>query len=275
MPLKLVRILTKDKNEDKIKTKGKYMKTTDYSKVAGNYDKNKVRHDIPKDETIGNLYKISDIDFTVLDLSCGTGNYLKRQIMEYPFPEYKIKWIGIDKSEDMIKMAKNKDLNADLMVSGADAIPLKDNSVNYIKNRFAFHHYLEKEKAVREMNRILKQNGVLSILNLNHEYMRHSWVYKYFPGAIELDNERFPEITELYKLLENNGFDISVNIWVEVKKFKYKNIIEETRNKDMSQLQIITEDEYQEGLNRMEEESKIAKEIIGDIAFTEIYGEKK
>lgn len=251
------------------------MKITDYSKVAENYDKNKLRHYIPKDETIGNLYKISNIDFTVLDLSCGTGNYLKRQITEYPFSEYKIKWIGMDKSKDMIKMAENKGLDADLIIGDVVDIPLKDNSVNYIKNRFAFHHYLKKEKAVREMNRILKQNGILSILNLNHEYMKHSWVYKYFPGSIKLDNERFPEITELYKLLENNGFEINVNIKVEVKKFKYKDIIEETRNKDMSQLQIITEKEYKEGLNRMEEESKTEEEIIGDIAFTEIYGEKK
>ena len=251
------------------------MKITDYSKVAGNYDKNKARHDIPKDETIERLYNTNNIDFTVLDLSCGTGNYLKRQIVEYPCSEYKIKWIGMDKSEDMIREAKNKDLNADLIVGDVVDIPLKDNSVNYIKNRFAFHHYVKKEKAVREMYRILKQHGILSILNLNHEYMRHSWVYKYFPGSIELDKERFPEITELYSLLESNGFEIKVHIKIEVKKFKYKDIIEETKNKDMSQLQIITEEEYKEGLARMEEESKTEKEIIGDIAFTEIYGEKK
>jgi ubiquinone/menaquinone biosynthesis C-methylase UbiE len=76
------------------------MRITDYSKVAGNYDKNKVRHDIPKDELIENLYKTDSANFTVLDLSCGTGNYLKRQIMEYPLSRYKIKWIGVDKSRE-------------------------------------------------------------------------------------------------------------------------------------------------------------------------------
>jgi ubiquinone/menaquinone biosynthesis C-methylase UbiE len=250
------------------------MKMMDYSKVAENYDKNKVRHDIQKDEIIENLYKTNSRDFTVLDLSCGTGNYLRRQIIEYPVSEYKIKWIGIDKSEDMIKKARNKKLNADLIIGDVVNMPLKNNSINYIKNRFAFHHYLEKEKSVKEIYRILKQDGVLSIINLNHEYMRHSWVYKYFPSSIELDNERFPETTYLYTLLENCGFRISVNVKIEVKKFKYKDIIEETKNKDMSQLQIITEKEYEKGLREMEEESRKEEEIIGDIAFTEIYGEK-
>jgi hypothetical protein len=104
--------------------------------------------------------------------------------------------------------------------------------------------------------------------------MRYSWVYKYFPASIELDNERFPTITELYKLLESNGFKITVNISIEVKKFKYTDIIEEVKNKDMSQLQIISEEEYEKGINKMEEDSKIHEYIIGDVAFTEIYGEK-
>jgi ubiquinone/menaquinone biosynthesis C-methylase UbiE len=53
----------------------------------------------------------------------------------------KIRWIGIDKSEDMIKEAWQKDLDADLIIADVINMPLEDNSVNYIKNRFAFHHY--------------------------------------------------------------------------------------------------------------------------------------
>jgi ubiquinone/menaquinone biosynthesis C-methylase UbiE len=250
------------------------VKTTDYSKIAGNYDKNKVRHDIPRDENIGNLYKITTFDFTVLDLSCGTGNYLKKQIMEYPVSQYKINWIGIDKSEEMIKKAEEKGLGAKLISADAADMPLENSSIDYIKNRFAFHHYAAKEKAVREMHRILKQTGKISVENLNHEYMRYSWVYKYFPGSIKLDNERFPKIFDYYRLFENNGFNINMNIKVVIKKFKYKDIIEETKNRDMSQLQIITEEEYEKGLTEMERDGKTNDTIMGDIAFTEIYGEK-
>jgi ubiquinone/menaquinone biosynthesis C-methylase UbiE len=147
--------------------------------------------------------------------------------------------------------------------------------VDYIKSRFAFHHCTEKEKAVKEMHRILKPNGKLSIENLNHEYMRYSWVYKYFPSSVGLDNERFPEMHGYYKLLENNGFKIiDINIKVVVKKFNYKDIIEEVKNRDMSQLRIITEEEYMRGLNEMEGDSKNNENIIGDLAIIKIYGEK-
>jgi ubiquinone/menaquinone biosynthesis C-methylase UbiE len=251
------------------------MRITDYSKIAENYDKNKVRHDIPKDDIIGKLYGLNSVDFTVLDLSCGTGNYLEKQIVKYPMPKYKIKWIGIDKSRDMIKMAQDKNLNADLIIADVINIPLKSGSVDYIKNRFAFHHYTEKEKAVREMCRILKPDGKLSIVNLNHEYMRYSWVYKYFPSSINLDNERFPKIHDYYKLLENNGFKIiDANIKVAVKRFKYTDIIEEAKNRDMSQLQIIAEEEYIHGLNEMERDGKGDETILGDLAIIEIHGEK-
>jgi ubiquinone/menaquinone biosynthesis C-methylase UbiE len=251
------------------------MKITDYSKIAENYDKNSIRHDIPKDETIERLFQRNNKNFTVLDLSCGTGNYLMKQIVEYPLSKYNITWIGIDLSEHMIKKAMEKNINADIIIGDVLNMPLENDSVNYIQNRFAFHHYTDKEKAVKEMYRVLKNGGVLNLVNLNHEYMKYSWVYKYFPASRELDTERFLKTIDLYKIFEKNGFRIKLEIKTEIKKFGYKGIIEETRNKDMSQLQIITDEEYNKGLNKMEEDSKTNEYIIGDVATTEMYCEKE
>jgi ubiquinone/menaquinone biosynthesis C-methylase UbiE len=175
----------------------------------------------------------------------------------------------------MIERAKTKNIEADLIIGDVSNIPLKDRSVNYIKNRFAFHHYIDKKKAVKEMYRILKNGGVLSLVNLNHEYMKYSWVYKYFPKSVELDNERFIKTIDLYKLFERNGFKIKMEIKLEVKKFKYKEIIKETKNRDMSQLQIISNEEYNNGLNKMEEDNRTNEYIMGDIATTEMFCEKE
>jgi ubiquinone/menaquinone biosynthesis C-methylase UbiE len=174
----------------------------------------------------------------------------------------------------MIKKAREKGINAKLIVGDAAGMPLEDRAVNYIKNRFAFHHYVEKEKAVGEMYRVLKPHGILSMLNLNHEYMNYSWVYKYFPASVELDKDRFPKAIELYKWLESIGFKVSISVKVDVKKFKYRDIIAETKNKDMSQLQIITEDEYRRGLEKMEEDGRTHECIMGDIALTEVCAKK-
>ena len=250
------------------------MKVTDYSKIAHIYDKNTSRHRIAKDSIIEKMYRTDGFEFTVLDLSCGTGLYLDKQTAEYPLPEYKIKWIGLDKSESMINQAKEKQINSDFIIADVINMPLASNSVNYISNRFAFHHYEDKEKAVKEIYRILKPNGAINLVNMNPEYMKHFWVYKYFPSAIELDKERFCQTKYLYDLLENNRFKAEVNIKVKMKKFKYAHILEEAKNRDMSQLQIITEEEYNAGINQMEEDSKHSEYVIGDFALMEIYGEK-
>jgi anthranilate phosphoribosyltransferase len=71
-------------------------------------------------------------------------------------------------------LAREKNIDAKLLAGDVAYIPLENKYANYIKNRFAFHHYLDKEKAVKEIYRVLKAKGALSILNLNHEYMRYS-----------------------------------------------------------------------------------------------------
>jgi len=52
--------------------------TTDYLKIASIYDKNWIRHYIPRDENIEKLYIANSSRLSVLDLACGTGNYLKK-----------------------------------------------------------------------------------------------------------------------------------------------------------------------------------------------------
>lgn len=59
------------------------MKETDYSEIASRYDGNELRHDISRDANIERLYSINSGSLTVLDLACGTGNYLVKQTAEY------------------------------------------------------------------------------------------------------------------------------------------------------------------------------------------------
>ena len=125
------------------------MKTTDYSKIASKYDDNKIRHYIEKDINIERiLKKNNNKQICVLDLACGTGNYLVKQITEYK--DQQIKWFGIDKSTDMLNVAKQKRLPAELVLGDACQIPLNDNSIDYIKIRFAFHHFSDKKKLYKK-----------------------------------------------------------------------------------------------------------------------------
>lgn len=125
------------------------MKATDYSKIASWYDKNKLRHDVPRDENIERLYAIKQLHLNVLDLACGTGNYLKKQIEEYV--DFSIAWTGIDKSPEMLEIATQKDIRARLIVGDACQIPLQDKSVDYIKIRFAFPAFKDSTQHLKRI----------------------------------------------------------------------------------------------------------------------------
>jgi ubiquinone/menaquinone biosynthesis C-methylase UbiE len=249
------------------------MKTTDYSKIAFKYDKNKLRHDIEVDANISHiLEKNGDGQITVLDLACGTGNYLVKQMDAYK--EYGIKWIGIDKSPDMLGVAKQKKMNAELILGDACEIPLEDDSVDYVKVRFAFHHFNDKQKALKEIYRILKKGGMVSIYNLSHDYMRHSWLYRYYPQVEKIDIERFPGSLEIFRWLDGLKFETQGNIHTIIKKFLYDDILDDAKHRDMSQLNLISDEEYEIGLRRIMEDGRINQYLIADISFLDFLGIK-
>ncbi len=249
------------------------MKTTDYSKIASKYDDNKIRHYIEKDINIERILKTNNNkQIIVLDLACGTGNYLAKQIAEYK--DHQIKWLGIDKSPDMLYVAKQKQLTAELLLGDACQIPLDDKSIDYIKIRFAFHHFIDKKKVLQEIYRILKFNGEVSIYNINHDYMQHSWVYKYYTQVEQIDKDRFPNTIDLYKWLIESGFEPQASINTIIKKFYYKDIIEDAQNRDMSQLNLISDEEYQLGLKKIIADSNTTEYLVSDIAFMDILAKK-
>ena len=249
------------------------MKTTDYSKIASKYDSNKIRHFIDKDLNIPNIITCNNAtSLTVLDLACGTGNYLVKQTEEYK--DQNIKWIGIDKSPNMLEVAKQKNLPAELLLGDACDIPLDNESVDYIKIRFAFHHFSDKIKALKEVHRVLKSNGCVSIYNITHDYMHHSWIYKYYPQVEQLDIERFPKSIDLYKWLDELHFETKGSIHTIIKKFYYSDILDDARNRDMSQLNLISDEEYINGLNKIIDDSKENEYLIADISFMDFLGKK-
>jgi ubiquinone/menaquinone biosynthesis C-methylase UbiE len=246
---------------------------TDYSKIADRYDNNKLRHDIPKDDLINDIYLGNNKSISILDLACGTGNYIETQQKYYS--NFDIKWYGLDLSQDMLNKANEKNLKAKLILGDVTNLPFANETFDYIKLRFAFHHFQNKERALAEMKRVLKYNGILSIHNLCHDYMKSSWVYKYFPSSIEVDKDRFVDTKDLYKMLSDYEFAIDAKVEVIIKKYLYKEIISEVKNKDMSQLNIISDIEYYRGLNDIINDSGANDYIIGDIAFMNFICTKK
>ena len=93
----------------------------------------------------------------LLELACGTGQ------LSFPLSDCTNSWTATDFSENMIKQAKRRGTTEKLSFCVADATALSYENENFdcvvISN--ALHIMPEPEKAMQEIRRVLKKDGIL------------------------------------------------------------------------------------------------------------------
>ena len=221
--------------------------------MAPCYDKNPLRHKIDKDIHIQKALETFEGEgIKILDIACGTGNYIIKQYEHYVSAP--IQWYGVDFSEDMLRIARSKNDFAELQRANAEQLPFQDNSFHYVTCNNAFHHFLDKDKAISEMCRVIMQKGTIRVGSIAPHFMDHSWVYTYFPEAIVEDKKRFWSHDMISQTLEANGLHTRVDVSYECEQVPLRVLYEEAKGRDASQLHIISEKAYQRGIDRMEYE---------------------
>ncbi|MFI9207709.1 methyltransferase domain-containing protein [Streptomyces sp. NPDC053253] len=89
----------------------------------------------------------------VVDVGCGAG----RAVAE--LAERDVKAVGVDLSERMIAVARDRRPEADFRLAGAYELPLRDASVDGYRADKLFHELAEPERALAEARRVLKPGG--------------------------------------------------------------------------------------------------------------------
>ncbi|WP_456402126.1 class I SAM-dependent methyltransferase [Persephonella sp.] len=112
-----------------------------------------------QNELVKNIPKLE----IAVDVGTGTGEIVKK--VRKNFKNTKI--IGLDISFNMLKTAKEKikDKKTVFIQSSAYSMPFKDKSVDGILLSLVFRH-LEDKKAVDEFSRVLKDSGIIGILDI-------------------------------------------------------------------------------------------------------------
>lgn len=100
---------------------------------------------------------LKNIDYhKLLDVGCGTGYLIN--LLQY---KDNTLFYGLDLSEEMLKMAKSKNIrNAEFILGSADKLPFDDNSFDVVTCIQSFHHYPYPNEAMKEVHRILKKGGI-------------------------------------------------------------------------------------------------------------------
>lgn len=102
---------------------------------------------------------------SLLDIGCGTGWAVGDAAKVVGD---KGTFYGVDMSAKMVDKAKENYQGRpgiQFMQANAEAIPLADDMFDIIICTHSFHHYLHPDKALSEMNRLLKKGGRVYILD--------------------------------------------------------------------------------------------------------------
>ncbi len=137
----------------------KYKETTSkfFDKIAKSYvTTSDGRHSQALYEPV--LQKLITFPFSsILDNGCGPGEFLS-----FISKKKDVALAGVDISPQMMRIAGEKlGEQADIRLGDSEELPWEDNSFDVVVCINAFHHYPNPQKALNEMHRVLKQEGLL------------------------------------------------------------------------------------------------------------------
>lgn len=101
----------------------------------------------------------------MLELGCGTGHWTNF------FTNKGFNVTAMDISDEMLKLAKHKNIKADFIKSDSQDIPFPDNSFSVVSSITMLEFVENQEKVLKEIYRVLKPGGwfILGSLNANSE----------------------------------------------------------------------------------------------------------
>lgn len=144
-----------------------------------------------------------------LDIGCGTGA-LSEAIEHNCIPE---KISGIDPSEGFIEKVKQRiSTNCEFRVGNVEKLPFENENFEVIVSGLALNFFPNIEKALSELKRVSKPNGVIAAYVWDYsgrmDFLRYFWdaAYQIDPKSRELDEGlRFPicNSENLIKVFEN------------------------------------------------------------------------
>ncbi len=165
----------------------------------------------------------------IVDVACGTGDmmdYWKRRAEVSGIAVGTL--IGVDPSEGMVGVAREKFPKFDYRIAPATAIPLEDASADILSISYGIRNVVEREAGLKEFNRVLKPGGLVVILEfmknenpsllgkIRDFYMtkilpkiggfisKNPEAYEYLPNSIE----GFLTVAKMQEELEAAGFEM-------------------------------------------------------------------
>ena len=221
-----------------------------YDSIAATYDRRYLENDYSGVERALMAFVGPTLTGRALEVGCGTGHWLRL------LGESGMRVAGVDASGNMLSYARARAPGAALAHGRAEHLPWRSQTFERVFCINALHHFEDKVGFLTEARRVLVPGGQMMTVGLDPHTGTDQWyIYEYFEPALPVDKRRYPSSTQIREWMLALQFS-SVHT-SEVQRLPVslsaRAAIEQGRlRKDAtSQLAVLTDEEYQRGLERI------------------------
>jgi SAM-dependent methyltransferase len=231
----------------------------DYDQIAGTYDKRYERNPYAGVEHSLREFIGKQPGLRILEVGCGTGHWLG--VLQAPARTL----VGLDYSAGMLLKARTRLPETILIRGNAEYLPVQARSVDRVFCINALHHFPDKPAFLAEARRLLRPGGEIFSVGLDPHRELDQWlVYHYFPESLMIDRERYPSTGVLREWMTRAGFEHCITQEVEhwtiqlpAREFMAQGLLDKAST---SQLSVLTDEEYERGIQRIHEDMQQAEE---------------
>jgi ubiquinone/menaquinone biosynthesis C-methylase UbiE len=237
--------------------------SVDYDRIASTYDRRYEDNVYAGVEQA--LAAFADrVAGRVLEVGCGTGHWLRL------LGAKGVRTAGLDASRGMLARARAADSCAALVCGRAEHLPWADASFDRLFCVNALHHFGDKRGFIVEARRVLRPGGQLMTIGLDpHTGVDRWYVYDYFESALETDRRRYAPANQIREWMEAARFVDCATREVQHLPVRLapRAALEQGRldRSATSQLSLLSDEEYQRGLDRIRRD--IAAAEAGGTSF--------
>jgi ubiquinone/menaquinone biosynthesis C-methylase UbiE len=237
----------------------------DYDQIAQTYDRRYERNSYAGVEDALRRFIGSQSGLQILEIGYGTGHWLAF------LQALRVSVTGLDFSAGMLAQARRHLPGIPLIQGTAERLPWRAQSFDRVFCINALHHFPDKPAFLAAAHHILRPGGKILSVGLDpHSGLDQWFIYDYFPESLGIDRQRYPATSVLRTWMRKAGLrDCTTQ---EVEHWTYRlpahEILRQGRldKAATSQLSVLTDAEYQRGMERIRADMARA-EVEGRMMF--------